>query len=71
VKGLGADANIQGLVEYLLQRMQADAWANFWQALGVRADTSPWPTVRIRTRKRLQPDFTFGSQSPSWRRRWP
>jgi len=30
-----ADANIQGQVEYLVQRMQADAWADFWQALGL------------------------------------
>jgi hypothetical protein len=35
VKGLVADANIQGQVEYLVQRMQADAWAEFWQALGL------------------------------------
>jgi hypothetical protein len=35
VKRLVADANIQGQVEYLAQRMQADAWADFWQALGV------------------------------------
>jgi hypothetical protein len=30
VKGLVADGNIQGQVEYLVQRMQADAWADFW-----------------------------------------
>jgi predicted nuclease of predicted toxin-antitoxin system len=35
VKGLVADANIQGHVEYLVQRMQAEAWADFWQALGL------------------------------------
>jgi predicted nuclease of predicted toxin-antitoxin system len=35
VKGLLADANIQGQVDYLVQRMQADAWADFWQALGL------------------------------------
>ena len=35
MKGLGADANIQGQVEYLLQRMQADPWADVWQALGL------------------------------------
>ena len=35
MKGLVADANIQGQVEYLVQRMQADAWADFWQALGL------------------------------------
>lgn len=33
MKGLVADANIQGQVEYLVQRMQTDAWAEFWQAL--------------------------------------
>ncbi len=35
VKGLVADANIQGQVEYLVQRMQAETWAEFWQALGL------------------------------------
>ena len=35
MKGLIADANIQGQVEYLVQRMQADAWADFWQELGL------------------------------------
>ena len=35
MKGLVADANIQGQVEYLVQRMQADAWADFWQGLGL------------------------------------
>ena len=35
MKGLIADANVQGQVEYLVQRMQADAWADFWQALGL------------------------------------
>jgi hypothetical protein len=35
VKGLVADANIQGLVESLVQRMQADDWAVFRQALGL------------------------------------
>ena len=35
MKGLIADANIQGQVEYLVQRMQAGAWAEFWQALGL------------------------------------
>jgi hypothetical protein len=38
VKGLVTDANIQGQVEYLVQRMQADAWADFWQALGLVLD---------------------------------
>ena len=35
MKGLVADANIQGQVEYLVQRMQSDPWADFWQALGL------------------------------------
>jgi hypothetical protein len=35
VKGLVADANIQGQVEYLVQRMQAEVWADFWQSLGL------------------------------------
>jgi hypothetical protein len=29
------DANIQGQVEYLVQRMQAHPWAEYWQALGL------------------------------------
>src|SRR5208282_3761483 len=33
VKGLVADINVQGQVAYLAQRMQADAWADFWQEL--------------------------------------
>ncbi len=33
MKGLVADANIEGQVEYLVQRMKTDAWADFWQAL--------------------------------------
>jgi hypothetical protein len=35
VKGLIADANVQGQVGYLVLRMQANAWADFWQALGL------------------------------------
>lgn len=35
MKGLVADANAQGQVEFLLRRMQADEWAGFWQALGL------------------------------------
>jgi hypothetical protein len=35
VKGLIADANVQGQVEYLVRCMQADAWADFWLALGL------------------------------------
>jgi hypothetical protein len=33
-----ADANIQGQVEYLVQRTQSHAWADFWKALGPRLD---------------------------------
>ncbi len=33
MKGLVADANIQGQVEHLVECMQAYAWAEFWQAL--------------------------------------
>jgi hypothetical protein len=35
VKGLVADTNIQGQVHYLTQRMQVEAWVDFWQALGL------------------------------------
>ncbi len=35
MKGVVADANIQGQVEHLVERMQAEAWADFWQALGL------------------------------------
>ena len=35
MKGLIADANIQGQVGYLVQRMQSQPWADFWQALGL------------------------------------
>ena len=35
MKGLIADANVQGQVEYLVRSMQVDAWADFWQALGL------------------------------------
>ena len=35
MKGLIADANIEGQVDYLVRRMQADDWADFWQALGI------------------------------------
>jgi hypothetical protein len=33
MKGFVADANIQGQVEHPVACMQADAWAEFWQAL--------------------------------------
>jgi hypothetical protein len=33
MRGLVADANIQGQVDHLVTRMRADAWADFWQAL--------------------------------------
>jgi hypothetical protein len=35
VKGILADINAQGQVEYLVQRMQAEPWTDFWKALGV------------------------------------
>ena len=35
MKGLIADANIQGHVEYLVRHMQAAAWSEFWQGLGL------------------------------------
>ncbi len=35
MKGILADANIVGQVEYLAQLMQSDAWVEFWQALGL------------------------------------
>jgi len=35
VKGLIADANIQGQIEYLVQHMQAEPWAEFWRELGL------------------------------------
>ncbi len=35
MKGLVADANIQGQVEDVVQRIQADDWADFWQILGI------------------------------------
>jgi hypothetical protein len=33
MRGLVADANIQGQVEHLVTCMRADAWADFWEAL--------------------------------------
>jgi hypothetical protein len=35
VKGLMADANVQGQVGYLVLRMQAEPWADFWQVLSL------------------------------------
>jgi Domain of unknown function (DUF5615) len=35
VKGLLADINVRGQVEYLIERMQAPPWAEFWQDLGL------------------------------------
>ncbi len=35
MKGLVADANIQGQVEYLAESMQGVDWSDFWQALGL------------------------------------
>jgi hypothetical protein len=31
--GILADVNASGYVEYLVQRMQAEPWIEFWQAL--------------------------------------
>jgi hypothetical protein len=33
VKGLLADINALGPIEYLIQRMQAEPWADFWNGL--------------------------------------
>jgi len=33
MKGLVADANIQGQVEHLVKCKRADAWTEFWQSL--------------------------------------
>jgi hypothetical protein len=38
VKGLVADANIQGQVEHLVQLMRANPWTDFWEALGLVLD---------------------------------
>jgi len=35
VKGILADVNVRGHVDYLVQRMQADPWTDFWQGLGL------------------------------------
>jgi hypothetical protein len=35
VKGILADANITGQVEFLVRLMQAGTWAGFWQDLGL------------------------------------
>src|SRR5262249_7171639 len=35
VKGILADANITGQVEYLVRLMQTGTWAGFWQDLGL------------------------------------
>jgi predicted nuclease of predicted toxin-antitoxin system len=35
VKGLLADINALGPIEYLIQRMQAEPWADFWNGLGL------------------------------------
>jgi hypothetical protein len=35
VKGVIADANIQGQVEYLVHRMQTEPWTEFWRDLGL------------------------------------
>jgi hypothetical protein len=35
VLGILADVNAIGQVEYLVQQMQAESWADFWKALGL------------------------------------
>src|SRR5262249_8514770 len=35
VKGILADINALGQVEYLVARMQAEPWAEFWKSLGL------------------------------------
>jgi hypothetical protein len=35
MRGLVADANIQGQVEHLVSCMRAEPWADFWEALGL------------------------------------
>jgi hypothetical protein len=35
MRGLVADANIQGQVEHLVRCMRAEPWADFWEALGL------------------------------------
>lgn len=35
MKGILADANAVGQVEYLVKLMQAEPWADFWQELGL------------------------------------
>ena len=35
MKGRIADANVQGQVGYLVLRMQAEPWADFWQVLSL------------------------------------
>jgi hypothetical protein len=35
VLGILADANVQGQVEYLVQKMRTGEWAEFWRTLGI------------------------------------
>lgn len=35
MQGILADVNILGQVEYLVERMRAESWAEFWQDLGL------------------------------------
>jgi hypothetical protein len=35
VKGILADINVRGHVDYLIQRMQAEPWTDFWNGLGL------------------------------------
>lgn len=36
VKGILADVNIQGHVDFLFDLLASDAWLDFWQSLGIR-----------------------------------
>ena len=35
MKGILADANVEGLVDYLVLQMQSEPWLEFWQALAM------------------------------------
>ena len=35
MKGILADVNTIGPIDFLVQRMQAEPWAEFWQELGL------------------------------------
>ncbi len=35
MKGILADANVEGLVDYLVLQMQSEPWSEFWQSLAL------------------------------------